>query len=193
MASENQRAARLKLRVASPSALVRSWAAAAAGQRSTAYLPRLPSVPEEISSLRSRQRRVDRRRREALDRLVDLKGSVRVFCRVRPLVHTNSLHAQSPVTVEQERITVRAAEIKKEFGADRVFGQESTQEDVFEEVKPILRSALDGHNVCILAYGQTGTGKTYTMFVGWSFMRAGLAPSRTRAKSMAFFPRCVCF
>lgn len=26
-------------------------------------------------------------------------------------------------------------------------------EDVFEEVKRILRSALDGHNVCILAYG----------------------------------------
>ncbi|AQK48701.1 kinesin-like protein KIN-14O isoform X6 [Zea mays] len=121
-------------------------------------------LQEEISSLRSRQRRVDRRRREALDRLVELKGSVRVFCRVRPLAHTNSLHAQSsPVTVEQERITVKAAGIKREFGADRVFGQESTQEDVFEEVKPILRSALDGHNVCILAYGQTGTGKTYTM------------------------------
>jgi hypothetical protein len=55
-------------------------------------------------------------------------GSVRVFCRVRPLAHTNSLHAQSsPVTVEQERITVKAAGIKREFGADRVFGQESTQ------------------------------------------------------------------
>uniref|UniRef100_A0A804LY52 Kinesin motor domain-containing protein n=1 Tax=Zea mays TaxID=4577 RepID=A0A804LY52_MAIZE len=145
---------------------LRSWAAAIAGRRSTAYLPQLPSVPEEISSLRSRQRRVDRKRREALDRLVDLKGSVRVFCRVRPPVHTNSLHAQSPVIVEQERMTVWAAGIKKEFGADRVFGQESTQEDVFEEVKPILRFALDGHNVCILAYDQTGMGKTYTMVVG---------------------------
>ncbi|RWR97275.1 hypothetical protein CKAN_02669800 [Cinnamomum micranthum f. kanehirae] len=36
-------------------------------------------------------------------------------------------------------------------------------EEVFEEVVPILRSALDGHNVCIFAYGQTGTGKTFTM------------------------------
>lgn len=36
-------------------------------------------------------------------------------------------------------------------------------DDVFEELVPILRSALDGHNVCIFAYGQTGTGKTYTM------------------------------
>jgi hypothetical protein len=51
--SENQRAAGLKLRVASPSAPVRSWAAVAAGRRSTAYLPRLPSVPgnESIPSL----------------------------------------------------------------------------------------------------------------------------------------------
>jgi hypothetical protein len=58
-------------------------------------------------------------------------GSVRVFCRVRPLVHTNSLHAQSPVTVEHERITVMVAGIKKEFGADRVFDQESTQGNLF--------------------------------------------------------------
>ncbi|MBA0687317.1 hypothetical protein Goari_014865, partial [Gossypium aridum] len=35
--------------------------------------------------------------------------------------------------------------------------------DVFVDVEPILRSALDGHNVSILAYGQTGTGKTFTM------------------------------
>lgn len=40
---------------------------------------------------------------------------------------------------------------------------EHSVEDVFAEVEPILRSAIDGHNVCILAYGQTGTGKTYTM------------------------------
>jgi hypothetical protein len=156
-------------------------------------------------------------------------GSVRVFCRVRPPVHTNSLHAQSPVIVEQERMTVWAAGIKKEFGADRVFGQESTQgnpffclllstdhlfvcrsvrlsfflthlfqcvvhiEDVFEEVKPILRFALDGHNVCILAYDQTGMGKTYTMVVGWSFVHVGLAPAELELNLWLFFPRCVCF
>jgi len=40
---------------------------------------------------------------------------------------------------------------------------ENSVEDVFLEVEPILRSALDGHNVCVLAYGQTSTGKTFTM------------------------------
>ncbi|KAI5425000.1 hypothetical protein KIW84_030977 [Lathyrus oleraceus] len=39
----------------------------------------------------------------------------------------------------------------------------SQSESVFVEMEPILRSAMDGHNVCIFAYGQTGTGKTFTM------------------------------
>lgn len=112
-----------------------------------------------------------------------------MFCRVRPSISTSNIKIKSPVTVEQENIAVRAVGIKKDFSVDRVFDQESTQgsflillaslpfhclssssvttvddaDDVFHEVKPILRSALDGHNVCILAFGQTGTGKTYTM------------------------------
>lgn len=35
--------------------------------------------------------------------------------------------------------------------------------DVFEETAPLAISVLDGYNVCIFAYGQTGTGKTFTM------------------------------
>lgn len=123
----------------------------------------ISTLHEEISALRSRQRHLNRRRREALDKLIDLKGSIRVFCRVRPSISTSNIKIKSPVTVEQENILVRAVGIKKDFSVDRVFDQESTQDDVFHDVKPILRSALDGHNVCILAFGQTGTGKTYTM------------------------------
>lgn len=36
-------------------------------------------------------------------------------------------------------------------------------EAVFAETLPIVKSVLDGYNVCIFAYGQTGTGKTFTM------------------------------
>ncbi|CAD6255914.1 unnamed protein product [Miscanthus lutarioriparius] len=132
------------------------------GESVVGYNKDTSALQEEILTLQSRQRHLDRRRREALDKLIDLKGSIRVFCRVPLLVQTNNLNAKSPVTVEQEKIAVKSVGIKKEFSVDRVFGQESTQ-GCFQEVKPILRSALDGHNVCILAYGQTGTGKTYTM------------------------------
>ena len=36
-------------------------------------------------------------------------------------------------------------------------------EEVFSDTQPLIRSVLDGYNVCIFAYGQTGAGKTFTM------------------------------
>uniref|UniRef100_M3Y5E9 Kinesin-like protein n=1 Tax=Mustela putorius furo TaxID=9669 RepID=M3Y5E9_MUSPF len=45
----------------------------------------------------------------------------------------------------------------------RVYGPAESQQVVFADVCPLLTSLLDGYNVCILAYGQTGCGKSYTM------------------------------
>ena len=45
------------------------------------------------------------------------------------------------------------------FEFDRVYGPESGQEAVFEDVAALTTSALDGYNVCIFAYGQTGARK----------------------------------
>lgn len=39
----------------------------------------------------------------------------------------------------------------------------SCTQQVFEDTRPIITSCADGYNVCIIAYGQTGAGKTYTM------------------------------
>ena len=49
------------------------------------------------------------------------------------------------------------------FHFDRVFDEEASQSDVYDEIQPFLQSALDGENVCIFAYGATGSGKTHTM------------------------------
>ena len=43
-----------------------------------------------------------------------------------------------------------------EFQFDRVFSPEDSQSIVFEEIAQLVQSALDGFNVCIFAYGQTG-------------------------------------
>ena len=50
------------------------------------------------------------------------------------------------------------------FTFDYVYDERSTQEFVYENTaKQSVLSVLEGYNATILAYGQTGTGKTFTM------------------------------
>lgn len=53
---------------------------------------------------------------------------------------------------------------KKTYAFDQVFGAESDQETVFNSIaKSYIHEMLQGYNCTVFAYGQTGTGKTYTM------------------------------
>ncbi|KAJ3669543.1 hypothetical protein LUZ60_011493 [Juncus effusus] len=116
-----------------------------------------------LQELRSTRQILDEKRREALDKLLDIKGSIRVFCRIRPFTAAESWRKSSPISTESEKININSVGSKKEFIVDRVFTETTPQVDVYKEIEPIIKSAFDGHNVCVLAYGQTGTGKTYTM------------------------------
>ncbi|KAJ2401251.1 Kinesin- motor protein, partial [Coemansia sp. RSA 2531] len=50
------------------------------------------------------------------------------------------------------------------YNFDGVFGPRTTQEQIYEKVaSPILEEVMQGYSCTIFAYGQTGTGKTYTM------------------------------
>ncbi|KZT09433.1 kinesin-domain-containing protein [Laetiporus sulphureus 93-53] len=52
----------------------------------------------------------------------------------------------------------------KKYGFDLVFGPEADQATVYQEVvRPMLDEVIKGYNCTLFAYGQTGTGKTYTM------------------------------
>ena len=48
---------------------------------------------------------------------------------------------------------------KNKYEFDMAFKPDSTQSQVFEQVRGFVTSFLDGFNVCIFAYGQTGSGK----------------------------------
>lgn len=100
-------------------------------------------------------------RRRLYNIVQELKGNIRVICRVRPC-----FSAQTCVSSREDCVVVMTDQrlgTVKEWEFDRVLGSASTQEDVFDCIKPLLQSAIDGYNVCIFAYGQTGSGKTYTM------------------------------
>jgi hypothetical protein len=52
----------------------------------------------------------------------------------------------------------------KEFQFDRVLREECTNEQLFlDEVAAVVDGCFQGYNATVLAYGQSGSGKTYTM------------------------------
>ncbi|BAH90995.1 Os01g0260100 [Oryza sativa Japonica Group] len=127
---------------------------------------KVQKIQDELVSLNAQLKQITLQRREALNNYLDLKGNIRVFCRIRPFHHEESYSSRNLFTLDESNVFLKVAETKrKQYKFDKVFDQFSTQGDVFSEVEPVIKSALDGYNVCIFAYGQTGSGKTYTMSI----------------------------
>lgn len=109
-------------------------------------------------------------RKDLHNTVMDLRGNIRVFCRVRPFLDTEEDRQLCGWNyLDETSLEVSNTEagknkvIKHDFSFDQVFHPNSLQNDIFEMVSPLIQSALDGYNVCIFAYGQTGSGKTFTM------------------------------
>jgi kinesin family member C1 len=115
-------------------------------------------------------------RRVLFNKYQELKGNIRVMCRVRPVLDSSEgdeAKIAFPDVKTSSQIDVTGLEEKSSLGTvsrkvlpfefDRVFDPSVHNEEVFGEISQLVQSALDGFNVCIFCYGQTGSGKTYTM------------------------------
>ena len=91
-----------------------------------------------------------------------VEDHVRVAVRVRPSVSGRSCCDTSRRnTVLLARSSHGAA---RRFAFDDVFEERTSNAELYGAIgQPLLRSALDGYNATLLAYGQTGAGKTHTI------------------------------
>jgi kinesin family protein C2/C3 len=122
---------------------------------------------ERIAMLSTALEAEKKRRKKLINEVIDLKGNIRVYCRVRPLNRTElaagASETTSDYTEEQLMFVEKPTDMPKKYSFDRVFAPNSTQDEVFQDVAPLVDSCVNGYTVCIFAYGQTGSGKTYTM------------------------------
>jgi hypothetical protein len=51
----------------------------------------------------------------------------------------------------------------RDYEFNYVFSDKSTQKEIFNEIKGMVECAFDAKNLCIMAYGQAGSGKTHTL------------------------------
>ena len=137
--------------------------AVVSGEAAKAELESAKARAHELETLYKEERML---RKRYFNMMEDMKGKIRVYCRVRPLNsrEINEHHSKVCVTFPDEcTIDVEGQKGTKQFIYDQCFPPTSTQDEIFEDCSNLIQSAFDGFNVCVFAYGQTGSGKTYTM------------------------------
>ncbi|KAL6494062.1 hypothetical protein OROGR_031971 [Orobanche gracilis] len=99
-----------------------------------------------------------------------VSGRVRVAVRLRPrnaeeLVTDADFADCVELQPELKRLKLRKNNWDSDtYEFDEVLTEFASQKRVYEVVaKPVVESVLDGYNGTVMAYGQTGTGKTYTL------------------------------
>lgn len=102
----------------------------------------------------------------------DTKTSVKVAVRIRPPLRlTDPNFELIPQRFQRSvvqnpsptNISIESPQGRKLFVFDKVFGENVDQEGVWEYLAESIKSFVQGYNVSMLAYGQSGAGKSYTM------------------------------
>jgi len=107
-----------------------------------------------------------------------VESKINVTVRMKPMAPKEaSIDKNKNVWQKVSEQTLVNTRTKEMFSYDRVFGPEISTETIFnEQVKDLVHNALDGINQTVFAYGQTSSGKTFTMRGSPKKNQMGLIP-----------------
>ncbi len=120
-------------------------------------------------------KKIETIRKKAQEYIHNIRGNILVYCRIKPSLLKNEENTiiSFPEILESNinntnnqvltNIELKNNLMKNSYHFDRIFPENTSQYEIFDEIKSFIQSSLDGDNICIFAYGATGSGKTYTM------------------------------
>ena len=95
---------------------------------------------------------------------LDVAENVQVVIRIRPVSKEEAKKRVVTASSERKEVNVDTAVHRKRFTFDKVYDSDADQARLFDNaVAPVIDEVMQGFSCTVFAYGQTGTGKTYTM------------------------------
>ncbi|XP_030749097.1 kinesin-like protein Nod isoform X2 [Sitophilus oryzae] len=97
---------------------------------------------------------------------VSKKECITVSIRIKPTLKSKDTSCIQVISKEPPVLAI--PERSQAYHFDNIFSDEIDQEEIYDKtVKPLVDHVKKGYNCTVFAYGQTGTGKTYTMGTGF--------------------------
>ena len=109
-----------------------------------------------------------------------MESKINVTVRMKPLSESERANDKNYIWNQVSDNTIMNVKTKEMFTFDSVFGERAHTQQIFDsQIKELVLSAVQGFNVTAFAYGQTSSGKTYTMR-GYNEADPGLIPLSIR-------------
>ena len=90
----------------------------------------IKEVTQELDVIQDRYKEEQKKRKKLLNELEDMKGKIRVYCRIRPFSRTEKADAEKYIPCfdiqDEMAISIGSGNRKKDYNFDSVFGPEST-------------------------------------------------------------------
>eukprot|EP01012_Entosiphon_sulcatum_P003583 TRINITY_DN11189_c0_g1_i3.p1 TRINITY_DN11189_c0_g1~~TRINITY_DN11189_c0_g1_i3.p1 ORF type:complete len:717 (-),score=143.11 TRINITY_DN11189_c0_g1_i3:74-2224(-) len=152
-------------------------------QKTTAYAREFESDIETAAAMAERSAKAEAKgfenlkkiylsemqlRKKLFAQIQEFRGNTRIFCRVRPLSAEERALGEDGEDITgfpgSSEIILKEAGKPRMFEVDAAFKPTDKTKPIFDELSGMVECAVDGFNVAFFAYGQSGSGKSHTLF-----------------------------